>query len=123
MLPVPSFPSICYSDTPLDTDETSTIQCPTDVPVEYSGSAVVLTSPLAAGASIVCTGTYTLTTQDIDNLLCSSLGTVTANDRYDFEVEASVTETVTLEQASKRDKPLNISKDYLVVSYTYVVPR
>lgn len=61
---------------------------------------MVLTSPLAAGASTVCTGTYTLTAQDIDNLLRASLVTVEANDQYGYEVEASADETVTLDQVS-----------------------
>lgn len=66
---------------------------------------MVLTSPLAADASVVCTGTYTLTAQDINNLLRTNLATVKASDQYDYEVEASVTDTVMLEQVNLRDKP------------------
>lgn len=94
--PSPIFPP----DMDLHTDEVSTIKCPADVSVEYSGLAVVLTSPLAAGASVVCTGTYTLTAQDIDDLLRTNVVTVEARDNYDYEVEASVTDTVTLDQVN-----------------------
>lgn len=91
--------SICFAGIHLHSDVASTIECPADVSVENnSGFAVVLSSPLAAGASIVCTGVYKLTAQDIDNLSHESFVTVEANDQYDYLVEALVTETVTLEQ-------------------------
>lgn len=69
-----------------------------DVAVEHRGTALVLTSPLAPGASVRCTGAYTLTAEDIDNLLRASRVTVDAKDQYDYGVGAFADETVTLEQ-------------------------
>lgn len=75
----------------------------------------MLTSPLAAGAFVVCTGTYTLTAEDINNLLRASRVTVDAKDQYGYEVEASADETVTLEQVSKTSQCFNISTDSLIL--------
>lgn len=73
----------------------------------------MLTSPLAAGVSVVCTGTYTLTAEDIDNLLRASRVTVDAEDQYGYEVGASAEETVTLEQVSQTCRCFNLSTDSL----------
>lgn len=66
--------------------------------VEHRAAALVLTSPLAAGVSVVCTGTYMLTTEDVDNLMRASTVTVDARDRYDYNVSVSVDDRVVLEQ-------------------------
>lgn len=74
----------------------STISC--GVNVERKEAGVVLTSLLAADDSVLCTGTYALTGDDVDNLGRESLVTVSAQDKYGNDVVASVAETVTLEQ-------------------------
>lgn len=61
----------------------------------------MLKSPLAVRAHVVCNATYSLTAEDIDNLLRASRVTVEAHDQYGYQVEVSANETVTLEQVSQ----------------------
>ncbi|CAM9230892.1 unnamed protein product [Scytosiphon promiscuus] len=77
---------------------TSTIQCPADILVEYRGESLVLIAPLVAGESVVCTGVYTLTAGDVNDLMRESLVTVEAEDQYGYEVVSSADDTVVLEQ-------------------------
>lgn len=62
--------------------------------------SVTLAYPLAVDETVTCSGAYSLTVQDIDNLERITIGTVTAKDEYSYEVGASDTETVALSQVS-----------------------
>lgn len=65
-----------------------------------------------AGASVECTGTYTLTAEDIHNLSRETFVTISAKDQYDYEVGASVDDTVTLKQVSENAQPLWDGTDF-----------
>ncbi|CAM9789547.1 unnamed protein product, partial [Ectocarpus sp. 6 AP-2014] len=89
---------VTIKDSSLVSEEVSTIECPSEVLVEHVGEALLLTSPLVAGASVECTGTYKLTAEDIHNLSRATFVTISAKDQYGYEVGASKGDTVTLKQ-------------------------
>lgn len=72
-----------------------------DIEVLEKGS-VIFANPLAAGDAVECTGTYTLSPDDVENLRRESVVTVEAKDEDGYRVGKSVTETVPLNQASEK---------------------
>lgn len=60
---------------------------------------MTFTNPLEASETVVCTGTYTLTADDIENLRREGLVTVEAKDEHGYHVGLSVPTIVTLDQA------------------------
>lgn len=67
---------------------------------------VLFTAPLAVDAVITCSGTHVLTAADVDNLERTTIGTATAKDEYDYKVEASSSETVSLSQVRSSNLPV-----------------
>lgn len=65
-----------------------------------------------AGASVECTGTYTLTAEDIDNLSRATFVTISAKDQYGYELGASKDDTVTLKQVNENEQPLRDGTDF-----------
>lgn len=59
---------------------------------------VLLASDVAVGESIVCRGTYVLTSDDIDALETMSTVSVSATDKFGKEVTDEATATTSLEQ-------------------------
>lgn len=74
----------------------STLEC--NVNVTVAGNAVVLVDPLVVDDWFTCAAMHILTSDDVDNLERDSTATVSAKDVYDFEVSASDTEVVELDQ-------------------------
>lgn len=86
----------------------SIIQC-ASIDTEPLGIGYVMfTKPLEVGDTLVCTGTYTLTSDDVENLRRQSLVTVEAKDEGGYHVGMSVTRIVPLDQASI-NTPLSIA--------------
>lgn len=82
----------------------SSILCDSiDIEVLEKGS-VIFANPLAAGDTVECTGTYTLMSDDVENLRRESVVTVEAKDEDGYHVGKSVTKTVPLNQASENTR-------------------
>lgn len=62
---------------------------------------MILTDPFVAGATVVCTGKYTLMAGDVENLRRENHVTVEAKDEYGHLVKRAVTKIVPLDQARK----------------------
>lgn len=69
-----------------------------DSALENNGISAIFTDPQEAGATILCTGSYTLTASDVNDLKRESSISVEARDQYNFAVGTSVSETVFLKQ-------------------------
>lgn len=86
----------------------SIIECPSIDTEPLGIGSVIFTKPLEVGDTLVCTGTYTLTSDDVENLRRESLVTVEAMDEEGYHVGMSVPRTVPLYQASN-STPLGIA--------------
>lgn len=88
-------------------DDTSDFTC--DVPfsntttgADNDAQRMSLANDVSVGASIICTGTYVLTADDIDALETVSTASVWAMDPFDTEVTSSATATTSLDQVRIR---------------------
>ena len=96
----------------------------TDVPTPDGGFSCSPTgSTLAAGASIVCTGTHTVTQADVDTGALSDLATVNATGTAGQSVTASASDSLTATQnpqitLTKTDNLHTYSAPGQVVTYT-----
>lgn len=64
---------------------------------------VVITHSLVVDAEISCSYTHVLTADDVNELERKAIVTVTARDEYDYQVESSLTEVVSLSQVKMYD--------------------
>lgn len=78
----------------------SSITCSEDN-YTVSGDTVSLSQSLAVGSIVTCSGYYTLTATDIDNLERVTTTTVSARDEHSYGLEESFTETVQLSQVKE----------------------
>lgn len=77
-------------------DGESTIVCIQDFTVFKN--EVNITGSLAVDAEISCSYTHVLTADDVNELERKAVVTVTARDEYDYQVESSLSEVVSLSQ-------------------------
>lgn len=104
---IPFFPDPVSFSTPVLKDDTSDFAC--DVPfsdtttgADNDAQRMYLANDVAVGQSIVCTGTYVLTADDIDALQTVSTASAWAVDTFGTEVTSSATTTTSLDQVRSR---------------------
>lgn len=97
-----SFDPLCSSTTcwRFAADGDSSLDC--DAAFSVAGSTIVLES-LAVNGLVVCTGTFMLSADDVDNLERESGATVAAVDKYGYSVGAAATALVVLSQVVTRN--------------------
>lgn len=94
---------VYYACSLLTADGDSTIVCTAEDFIVNKGD-INIAGPLAVDRDVSCSYTYILTADDVDNLERKAVVKVTGKDEYDYEVDASDTEVVSLSQVTTQFK-------------------